>query len=257
MLAKRVIPCLDVKNGVVVKGTNFANLRDVGDPAELARRYAEQGADEIVLLDITASSENRSTRLSWIQKVHETVNVPFTVGGGIRTLDDVRDALQSGADKVSINTAALADPALVTRASEEFGAQCIVACIDAKRENGAWRVYSHGGKRATGRDALEWARACERLGAGELLVTSIDRDGTREGYDLALLRGIAAATRLPLIASGGAGAPEHFAKALQEGCADAALAASLFHSSELSIPNLKKYLISQGVAIRPVSEKTG
>ncbi|MCQ9208815.1 MAG: imidazole glycerol phosphate synthase subunit HisF [Omnitrophica bacterium] len=251
MLAKRVIPCLDVKDGRVVKGINFVNLQDAGDPVETAAIYSRQGADEVVFLDITASREKRPTILEVVKKTAEEVFIPLTVGGGIRVLEDIRTLLKCGADKVSINTAAVENPDLIKAASEEFGSQCIVVAIDAKRKDkGRWQVYTYGGSKPTELDALEWAKNAERLGAGEILLTSMDRDGTKDGYDLELTRAISQAVNIPVIASGGAGNPEHLSQALTEGKADAALAASIFHYGEYSIQETKEYLRNKGIEVR-------
>lgn len=254
-LAKRIIPCLDVKGGRVVKGVNFQGLRDAGDPVELAARYRDEGADEIVFLDISATISRRKTLGAMVRRVAQALDIPFTVGGGITTPADVQTVLGNGADKVSINTAALARPRLISEISDQYGSQCVVVAIDAKRSAGRsgtrFGVYSHSGTRKTSRDAIEWAKECERLGAGELLVTSIDRDGTRLGYDLDLLGRITNRVRLPVIASGGCGSLEHFLEAFRAGSCDAALAASLFHYGELSIRDVKSYLLSKGVQVRP------
>lgn len=249
MLAKRIIPCLDVKNGRVVKGINFVGLRDAGDPIEQARWYAEQGGDEVTFLDITASVEARGTLLHMVERVADTIFIPFTVGGGVRSADDFRDLLRAGADKASINTAAVQNPRIISECAEKFGSQCVVVAIDAKREsNGAWQVYTHGGRLPSERDAIEWAREVERNGGGEILLTSIDRDGTHGGYDLELTRAIVASVNIPVIASGGAGTLEDFYDALQ--VADAVLAASLFHDRVMSIGQVKEYLAGRGVAVR-------
>ncbi len=251
MLAKRIIPCLDVKNGRVVKGINFVGLRDAGDPIEQARWYAEQGADEVTFLDITASVEARGTLLHMVERVADTIFIPFTVGGGVRSTDDFRDLLRAGADKASINTAAVTSPHIVAECAEKFGTQCIVIAIDAKREtDGTFRVYTHGGRKPTDLDAIEWAREVERLGAGEILLTSIDRDGTQVGYDLELTCAIAGAVNIPVIASGGAGTLEHFYDALEQGKADAVLAASLFHDRVMNVGQVKNYLAARGVCVR-------
>ncbi|MCG3140502.1 MAG: Imidazole glycerol phosphate synthase subunit HisF [Anaerolineae bacterium] len=258
MLAKRIIPCLDVKNGRVVKGINFVGLRDAGDPLEQARWYAEQGADEIVFLDITASVEARGTLLRMVERVADTLFIPFTVGGGVRCVDDFRAVLRAGADKASVNTAAVANPKIISECAETFGAQCIVVALDAKAVHGAppsngekkWRVYTHGGRKPTELDAIEWARQAEALGAGEILLTSIDRDGTQVGYDLELTRAITDAVNIPVIASGGAGTLAHFYDAFAKTNADAALAASLFHDRTLSVPQVKNYLAERGVRVR-------
>lgn len=250
MLAKRIIPCLDVLNGRVVKGINFVNLRDAGDPVEQATVYDREGADELVFLDITASHENRSTVLDMVQRVADTVFMPFCVGGGIRTIDDIRATLLAGADKVSINSAAVNNPDLINQGAWAFGSQCIVVAIDPKWVDGRWEVFINGGRVPTGREAVKWAREVEDRGAGEILLTSMDRDGTRAGYDIELTQAVAEAVSIPVIASGGAGAPEHFYEALTSGKADAALAASLFHYNEIRIRDLKQYLAERGVPVR-------
>ncbi len=254
MLAKRIIPCLDVDKGRVVKGVRFKELKDAGDPVEVAKAYEEQGADELVFLDITASAEERKTMIEVVKKVAETVFMPFTVGGGVRSLEDIRKLLEAGADKVSINTAAVRNPSLVYEGAKRFGSQCIVVAIDAKRkEKGkGWEVYTHGGRKATGLDVIEWAKRVEELGAGEILLTSMDKDGTKSGYDIELTRAVAESVNIPVIASGGAGKKEHFYEAFVEGKADACLAASLFHFKELTVPELKSYLKERGIHIRPV-----
>lgn len=249
MLSKRIIPCLDVKNGRVVKGINFVDLRDAGDPIEQARWYAEQGADEVTFLDITASVEARGTLLQMVERVADTIFIPFTVGGGVRSWEDFRDLLRAGADKASINTAAVTNPKIITECAEKFGSQCVVVAIDAKMEaNGQFQIYTHGGRRATELEAVAWAREVERHGAGEILLTSIDRDGTHNGYNLELTKAIVDAVNIPVIASGGAGKMSDFYDALQ--ISDAVLAASLFHDRQMSIPDLKHYLTTRGVAIR-------
>lgn len=251
MLAKRIIPCLDVKNGRVVKGVNFVELRDAGDPVEQAKVYDKAGADELVFLDITATHEARQTVIEMAKAVAEQVFIPFTVGGGIRTVADMRDILRSGADKVSVNSAAVKNPQLIRDGAEAFGSQAIVVAIDAKRvDAGKWEVYVSGGRTPTGLDAVEWAQEVERLGAGEILLTSMDGDGTKAGYDIALTRAIADAVNIPVIASGGAGTLAHFEEAITDGGADAALAASLFHFKELSIREVKDYLVEQSIPIR-------
>ena len=252
MFTKRIIPCLDVNGGRVVKGVNFVDLRDAGDPVEIARAYDKAGADELVFLDITASSDARATVVDMVRKVAECVFIPFTVGGGIRTVEDFRAILREGADKVSINSSAINTPDLITRAAEKFGSQCVVVAIDAKRrEDGSgWNIYKNGGRIDVGIDAVEWARRVEKLGAGEILLTSMDCDGTKAGYDLELTRAIAESVSIPVIASGGAGKLEHFRDALTEGKADAALAASLFHYKELEIRQVKEYLREEGVSVR-------
>jgi len=249
-LAKRVIPCLDVTAGRVVKGVNFVGLRDAGDPVEIAARYDGEGADELCFLDITASSDERDILLHVIEAVASRVFIPLTVGGGVRKVEDVRRLLNAGADKVSINTAAVQNPALVREASGIVGAQCIVVAIDAKRNGSGWELYTHGGRRATGRDAVEWAGLGEELGAGEILLTSMDNDGTHMGYDIELTRAVSGAVRLPVIASGGAGSARHMYDALTEGGADAALAASIFHFGEISIPTVKQELEGMGLEVR-------
>jgi cyclase len=251
MLAKRIIPCLDVRDGRVVKGVNFVNLRDAGDPVENARLYDAEGADELVFLDISATPEGQATTIEMVRRVAVEVFMPFTVGGGVRQVEDVRALLLAGADKVSINTAAVQKPRLLTAAAERFGSQCVVVAIDAKRvAEHRWEVYVRGGRTPTGLDALEWAVRAVELGAGEVLLTSMDADGTLVGYDLALTRAVAEAVSVPVIASGGAGHPEHFAQVLTEGRADAALAASLFHDRVLSVGEVKAYLAERGIAVR-------
>ena len=251
-LAKRVIPCLDVKDGRVVKGIQFVALRDAGDPVEAALAYDAQGADELVFLDITASHEDRRTMLDVVRRTAEGVYMPLTVGGGVRTVDDVRTLLRAGADKVSLNTAALGRPEVIREAAERFGSQCIVVAIDAKQEAGGarWGVYTHGGRHPAGRDAVAWAQEAVALGAGEILLTSMDRDGTKDGYDLALTRAISEAVTVPVIASGGAGSLEHLREGLTEGRADAALAASIFHFGTHTIAEAKRYLRDHGVPVR-------
>ncbi len=251
MLAKRVIPCLDVTAGRVVKGVRFVDLRDAGDPVEIARRYDEQGADELTFLDITASSDERDIILHVIESVAAQVFIPLTVGGGVREVQDVRRLLNAGADKVSINSAALARPALVAEAAARYGSQCIVVAIDARADGpGRWQVYTHGGRRPTGRDAVEWAREVERLGAGEILLTSMDRDGTRQGFDLALTRAVAEAVSIPVIASGGVGSLEHLADGVTLGRADAVLAASIFHFGEHTVGEAKRLMADRGIEVR-------
>ena len=252
MYAKRIIPCLDIKDGRVVKGINFVQLRDAGDPVEVAAAYSEAGADEVVFLDITASNEQRATVTALAARVAEQLSIPFTVGGGIRTVEDFRAVLLAGADKVSVNSAAIDRPELIREAAEKFGSQCVVVAIDARRrEGGGFDVYKHCGRLNVGLDAVEWAKKAVSLGAGELLVTSMDCDGTKAGYDLELTAAIANAVSVPVIASGGAGTMEHFKDALTVGCADAALAASLFHYHEIDIPDLKAYLKGEGISVRP------
>ena len=252
MPAKRIIPCLDVTEGRVVKGVRFQNLRDAGDPAELAAAYDREGADEIVFLDITASSDARRILLGAVERTADQVFIPLAVGGGVRSVQDMAELLTHGADKVSVNTAALADPTLITHCADVFGSQCVVLAIDARRrvDGRGWEVFSHGGRRETGRDAVKWAAEGERLGAGEILLTSMDFDGTHEGYDIELTRAVSEAVRLPIIASGGAGSIEHMKAALTDGGADAALAASVFHFGELSIGEVKRGLAGMGLEVR-------
>ena len=252
MFAKRIIPCLDVKDGRVVKGVNFVNLIDAGDPVECAKAYDKAGADELVFLDITASSDARDTVCDMVKKVAECVFIPFTVGGGIRTVEDFRKILNAGADKVSVNSAAIKNPQLISDAAKKFGSQCVVCAIDAKRkaDGTGWEVYLNGGRVNTGIDALKWAKEAEELGAGEILLTSMDCDGTKSGYDLELTRTISESVKIPVIASGGAGTMEHFLDALTVGKADAVLAASLFHFKEIEIRDLKKYLAENGESVR-------
>jgi cyclase len=254
MVAKRVIPCLDVDRGRVVKGTNFVNLRDAGDPVEVAARYEEEGADELVFLDITASHENRQIMLDVVRRTAERVFMPLTVGGGVRTLEDIRALLQAGADKVSINSAACKDPEFVAQAARRFGSQCIVVNIDPKRvygPNGAfWEVHIHGGRVPTGLEAVAWARQVEALGAGEIVLTSMDCDGTQDGYDLEMTRAVSQAVRIPVVASGGAGRPEHLADAIVLGQADAALAASIFHFGQYTIRQTKEVMAARGIPVR-------
>lgn len=249
-LAKRVIPCLDVDRGRVVKGIKFVGLRDAGDPVEIAARYNEQGADELTFLDITASSEDRDLILHVVEKVAAQVFIPLTVGGGVRKVDDVRRLLNAGADKVSINTAAVQNPQLVADASGRYGAQCIVVAIDAKRSGARWEVFTHGGRRQAGLDAVDWARRMQEQGAGEILLTSMDRDGTRAGFDLALTRAISDAVDIPVIASGGVGELEHLAEGVLEGRADAVLAASIFHFGEFTVREAKLHMAKQGIEVR-------
>lgn len=251
MLTKRIIPCLDVTSGRVVKGVNFVELRDAGDPVEISRRYDEQGADELTFLDITASSDERDIILHVIESVAEQVFIPLTVGGGVRAVSDVRRLLNAGADKISINTAGVQNPELIGEASARYGAQCIVVAIDAKaRPGGGWEVFTHGGRKATGLDAIEWAGEVERLGAGEILLTSMDRDGTRQGFDLALTRAVSDAVRVPVIASGGVGSLQHLADGVSEGRADAVLAASIFHFGEHTVREAKEYMAARGIPVR-------
>ncbi len=251
MYAKRIIPCLDVENGRVVKGTSFVHLRDAGDPVQAAEEYDRQGADELVFLDITASAQARGIMIDMVRRVADRIFIPFTVGGGIRTVQDFTELLRAGADKVSVNSAALKKPELITEAAEKFGSQCVVCAIDAKRlPGGGWTVYLNGGRVDTGRDAVAWAKEAERLGAGEILLTSMDCDGVKNGYDLELTAAVSQDVSIPVIASGGAGKPEHFYDAFQVGKADAVLAASLFHFGEITIPELKSYLAGKGVPVR-------
>ena len=250
MLAKRIIPCLDVKDGRVVKGTNFVGLRDAGDPIECGLRYSEEGADELVFLDITASSDRRNIVADMVQRVADAINIPFTVGGGLRSLDDIQHILRAGADKVSLNTSAVEGPSLITESAERFGSQCIVVAIDARRENVRAKVYTHGGRNRTEIDAVEWARKVADLGAGEILLTSMDADGTKSGYDLDLTNEIATSVQIPVIASGGAGNLAHLYEGLTRGAASAVLAASIFHFRELTIQQAKSYLREHGVLVR-------
>lgn len=255
MLAKRIIPCLDVDNGRVVKGIRFVSLVDAGDPVEQGKRYDSEGADELTFLDITASSDKRDIVTDLVRRVADEVFIPFTVGGGLRTVEDIRAILRAGADKITLNTAALEQPHLISACAETFGSQCVVVAIDARRRNAddataGWEVYTHGGRRNVGIDALEWATRAQQLGAGEILLTSMDCDGTRNGYDIALTRAVSSAVRIPVIASGGAGKLEHFYEALTEGGASAVLAASLFHFGEFSITKVKDYLRGRGVEVR-------
>ena len=255
MLAKRIIPCLDVDNGRVVKGIRFVSLVDAGDPVEQGKRYDDEGADELTFLDITASSDKRDIVAELVRRVADEVFIPFTVGGGLRTVEDIRAVLRAGADKTTLNTAALEQPQLIAECAETFGSQCVVVAIDARRRaaddpNKGWEVYTHGGRRYVGLDALEWAMRAQRLGAGEILLTSMDRDGTRSGYDIELTRAVSSAVRIPVIASGGAGTMEHFYEALTDGGASAVLAASLFHFGEFLIADVKDYLRSRGVVVR-------
>ena len=250
MLAKRIIPCLDVAGGRVVKGVHFVDLRDAGDPVELGCRYYREGADELVFLDITATVEERKTVLEWVSRVADSIFIPFTVGGGISKVDQIQELLRAGADKVSINSAAVRNPALLREAASAFGSQCIVLAVDAKRDGQSWKVFVNGGRLETDRDAIEWIRQAEDLGVGEILLTSMDCDGTQQGYDLELLCKVSEIVRIPLIASGGAGSPEHLLHALLQGRADAVLAASIFHYDQYSILDVKKYLGSKGVMMR-------
>ena len=251
MHTKRIIPCLDVNNGRVVKGTNFVNLKDAGDPIEVGRMYDKAGADELVFLDITASSDARNIKAELVRRVAETIFIPFTVGGGIRTVDDFKMILREGADKVAVNSAAIMNPDLISEAAEKFGSQCVVVAVDAKRRSdGGWNIFKNGGRVDMGIDAIEWVIKAEKLGAGEILLTSMDCDGTKKGYDIELLRTAAENISIPVIASGGAGTKEHFYEALTEGKAEAALAASLFHYKELEINEVKQYLQDKGVPVR-------
>jgi imidazole glycerol-phosphate synthase subunit HisF len=251
MLAKRIIPCLDVNDGRVVKGINFVNLRDAGDPVEAGIRYSEEGADELVFLDITASSDSRNIVAEMVRHVADSINIPFTVGGGLRSVDDIQEILRSGADKVSLNTSAVQEPSLVQKAAERFGSQCIVVAIDARRGNGgAAKVFTHGGREHTDHDAVQWAKTVARLGAGEILLTSMDSDGTKKGYDLDLTRQISEAVQIPVIASGGAGNLQHLYEGVTEGAASAVLAASIFHFREVTIGEAKSYLRERGVVVR-------
>ncbi len=253
MLAKRVIPCMDVKDGRVVKGVNFVNLRDAGDPIELASRYDEEGADEVIFLDITATSDGRDTTVALASRASEELRLPYTVGGGFRNVSDIRTMIGAGADKISVNSAAVADPGLITTAARAFGTQAIIVAIDAKHVDGTvdrWEVYTAGGRNATGIDAVEWAKDAERRGAGEILLTSMDRDGSREGFDCALTRAVARAVNIPVIASGGVGKIEHFAQGVLEGEADAVLAASVFHFGEMTIREVKEDMARYGIEVR-------
>ncbi len=250
MVAKRIIPCLDVKDGRVVKGVKFVGLKDAGDPAECAARYSSEGADEIAFLDITASHEGRKTIVDVVERTASEVFVPLSVGGGISTPEDVRTLLLAGADKVVINTAAVKNPPVVTESAQKFGSQCVVVAIDARRSGASWEVYTHGGRNPAGVDAVKWARRMEEMGAGEILLTSMDRDGTRDGYDIELTKAVSQSVTIPVIASGGVGTREHFFEGAQSGGADALLAASVFHYGDLGIMETKRYLASRGVAVR-------
>lgn len=252
MFTKRVIPCLDVKNGRVVKGVNFVNLKDAGDPVEIAKAYDKEGADELVFLDITASSDARDIKLDMVRKVAESVFIPFTVGGGIRTLEDFKMILREGADKIAVNTAAILNPELITQAANKFGRQCVVVAVDAKRraDGSGWNIYKNGGRVDMGIDVLEWVKRADDLGAGEILLTSMDCDGTKDGYDIELTQKVSEIVSIPVVASGGAGKKEHFYNALTEGKADAVLAASLFHYKELEINDVKQYLNDKGISVR-------
>lgn len=252
MHTKRIIPCLDVKDGRVVKGVNFVNFRDAGDPAEVAAAYDKAGADEVVFLDITASADSRATQLEWVRQVASKVFIPFTVGGGIRTVDDFKAILREGADKISVNSAAIMNPQLISDAADKFGSQCVVVAIDAKKraDGSGWNIYKNGGRVDMGMDAVEWAIKAEKMGAGEILLTSMDGDGTKAGYDIELTKAVAEAVSIPVIASGGAGKLEHFHEALVDAKAEAVLAASLFHYKELEIKQVKEYLRDKGVSVR-------
>ena len=258
MLAKRIIPCLDVKNGRVVKGVRFLKLKDAGDPVQAGRRYEEQGADELVFLDITASAEARDTRVALAARVAKEVFIPFTVGGGIKSIEEIRKILAAGADKISLNTAVVKNPRLITEAARRFGSQCVLVAIDAKRRKGlspkgtvpSWEVYIHGGRTPTGKDVVKWAREAQKRGAGEILLTSMDRDGTKDGYDLELTRAVSKAVRIPVIASGGVGNLKHLADGIRRGGADAVLAASIFHYGEFTVPQAKRYLKRHGIPVR-------
>ena len=250
MLAKRIIPCLDIDNGRVVKGVNFINLVDAGDPVEVADRYSREGADEITFLDITASSDDRNIIIDTVERTADKVFVPLTVGGGIRKLDDIRDLLMAGADKVSINTSAVLNPELVTESAKKFGSQCIVVAVDIKKNGSAWEVYTHGGRKGTGLDAFEWIKKMESFGAGEILLTSMDRDGTKMGYDVEILSILSKTIKIPVIASGGAGTLKHIAEAFKVGKADAALCASIFHFGEYTISEVKQFLAGEGILVR-------
>lgn len=252
MHTKRVIPCLDIKDGRVVKGVNFVNLRDAGDPVSVASAYDKAGADEVVFLDITASADDRATKLEWVREVASRLFIPFTVGGGIRTVEDFRAILREGADKIAVNSAAIMNPQLISDAADKFGSQCVVVAIDAKRraDGSGWNIYKNGGRVDMGIDALEWAVKAAKLGAGEILLTSMDADGTKEGYDLELTKAVTSSVKIPVIASGGAGKPEHFYDALVEAKAEAVLAASLFHYKELEIRQVKEHLRERGVSVR-------
>lgn len=256
MLTKRIIPCLDIKDGRTVKGVNFVGLRDAGDPVELAQRYTEEGADELVFLDITATKEKRKTLVALVTDIAAHINIPFTVGGGIRTVDEIAAILKAGADKVSLNSAIVLDPDLITRASDAFGSQAVVAAVDAKRVGDHWEVFISGGSQPTGLDALEWIKKTERLGAGEILLTSMDRDGTKSGFDLELLNAVNKRVTIPVIASGGAGTIQHCCDAVKLGLADAVLAASIFHFREIEIEDLKKVMASEGIEVRILQKRT-
>lgn len=250
MLTKRIIPCLDIKDGRTVKGVNFVGLRDAGDPVELARRYTEEGADELVFLDITATKEKRKTLVALVKNIARHINIPFTVGGGIKTVEEIADILKAGADKVSLNSAIVRDPELITRASDAFGSQAVVAAVDAKRRDDHWEVFVKGGSQPTGLDALEWIKKTEKMGAGEILLTSMDRDGTKSGFDIELLKEVNQRITIPVIASGGAGTIQHCCDAVELGKADAVLAASIFHFREIEIKDLKEKMHLQGISVR-------
>jgi cyclase len=250
MLTKRIIPCLDIKDGRTVKGVNFEGLRDAGDPIELARRYTNEGADELVFLDITATKENRKTLIDLVRGIAKEINIPFTVGGGIRTVEEIEDLIKAGADKVSLNSSIVADPDLITRASDRFGSQAVVAAVDARKTGDSWEVFVKGGSEATGLDAIEWMKECERRGAGEILLTSMDRDGTKSGFDLELLKLVNQVVRIPVIASGGAGTIQHCIDAVKTGNADAVLAASIFHFKEIEIKVLKEKMRDDSIPVR-------
>lgn len=250
MLAKRIIPCMDCDKGRVVKGTKFVNIRDAGDPVELAKRYDKQNADELIFLDITASHEKRGIMKNLVKRVAKQVFIPFTVGGGIRTINDMREILNAGADKVAVNTAAIKNPDLIKKGADKFGSQCIVVAIDAKKKGKSWEVYINGGRTPAGIDAVKWAKKAEKLGAGEILLTSMDKDGTKEGFDLKLTKKISEAVKIPVIASGGVGIKKHFADAFKKGKADAALAASVFHYGTYAVKQVKDYLKKQGIVVR-------
>lgn len=252
MLTKRIIPCLDVKDGRVVKGVNFVNLRDAGDPVDVARVYDQAGADELVFLDITASHEGRKTFIDVVNRTAEQIFMPLTVGGGIHCLEDIRTLLNAGADKISINTAAVKNPLLIKEASEKFGSQCIVVAVDAKKIGDRWKVFTHGGRNETQKDALDWVCEVERLGAGEILLTSMDADGTKDGFDVPLTKKVSSLINIPVIASGGAGALQHFSDLFQQTNADAALAASIFHYGEISILQVRQFLAAQNIAVRTI-----
>lgn len=256
MLTKRIIPCLDIKDGRTVKGVNFVGLRDAGDPVELAQRYTEEGADELVFLDITATKEKRKTLVALVTDIATHINIPFTVGGGIKTVDEIAAILKAGADKVSLNSAIVLDPELITKASDAFGSQAVVAAVDAKRVGDHWEVFISGGSKATGLDALEWIEKTEKLGAGEILLTSMDRDGTKSGFDIELLNAVNDRVTIPVIASGGAGTMQHCCDAVKLGHADAVLAASIFHFREIEIEDLKKEMASEGIEVRILQKRT-